>query len=202
MKRHQPLPSSGVQIQISLSLSFLFSHSLCLGLSQSAGKGPERGPNHHSARLFFFFFLAFSCSFSLTLRSSSSSPLLIALLIFHWQESMRREGGEEEKKKQHKLSKSHWPTSPDISLGIHISAKELEEMFSPPPQPPPIFLTTPPPSLSLSAGSHFPHIPYLILHEHYSTLYKWINALPWHNQRYRALSPLFDSGVRSVTSEL
>lgn len=47
-----------------------------------------------------------------------------------------------------------------------------------------------------------PLIPYLILCEHYSALYKWINALLWHNQWFGALSPRFDSGIRSVTSEL
>lgn len=117
-----------------------FPLALFVWVSQSASTGPARGPNQPLSLSLLF---SFSCSFSLTLRSSSSSPLLIALLIFHWQESMRREGGEREKKThQHKLSKSHWPTSADISLGIHISAKELGEEMPPPPFLP-IFLTTP-----------------------------------------------------------
>lgn len=112
------------------SLSSLSSPPLCLGVSVSWWGTRERPQT--TTQPVGVFFLSFSCSYSLTLRSSSSSPLLIALLIFHWQESMWREGGRrKKKKKQHKLSKSHWPTSPDISLGIHISAKELEEeMFS------------------------------------------------------------------------
>lgn len=171
MKRREPLPFSGAQIQISSLFYFVWvSHTQLVRdprepqtTTQPVFMSP---PSTHP-------FL------SLALSSSSSSPLLIALLIFPLTSEYEKGGGGK-KKKHHKLSKSHWPTSPDISLGIHVSAKELEEeMFS----------HFPPSSLfQLEAIFLASRIWSCVSTS--STLYKWINALLWHNRRFGALSPL------------
>lgn len=158
MMRCVPLPSSGAQIQISSLFSFV-------SVSQSAGEGPARAPKPPLNPSLCVFFPP-SSSFSLAvflLFYSSSSPLLIALLISHWQVRMRqRKGGE---KKEHKLFKSHWPTLPDISLGIHISKKILKKKcfsFFPPTGSSGFLKNS---LLSLSAGGHFPRILNLIPHQ-------------------------------------
>lgn len=67
-----------------------------------------------------------------TLCSSSSSPRPNRIAHFSvdkrvWKERVENKG----EKKQYKLSKSHWPTSADVSLGIHISVEELEAEIPP-----------------------------------------------------------------------
>lgn len=124
-------------------------------VSQSAGERPARASNHWSACLHGFFFLLLPYPslllFFLSLSSSSSSPLIFAHFPLTSEYTRRREG----KKKRHKLSKSYWPTLPDLALGIHISAKEFQEQF--------FFLSsTPLSSWAFSAGGHFPHIKCLI----------------------------------------
>lgn len=113
-------------------------------------------------------------------------PLTLQLIIFpshicsfsidKW---VHEEKGE---KKRHKLSKSYWPTLPDLALGIHISAKEFQEQFF-----------SPFPSVFLGSFSWRPFSSHQVFDPHMSTnstLYKWINALQLHNWRFGARSPL------------
>lgn len=88
MKRREPLPFSGAQIQISSLFFFVW-------VSHSAGEGPARAPNHHSACLHVSSIHPPTHPFlSLALSSSSSSPLLIALLIFPLTSEYEKGGGE------------------------------------------------------------------------------------------------------------
>lgn len=124
-------------------------------VSQSAGERPARASNHWSACLHVFFSssplpLSFAV-FPLTLQLIIFPSHICSFSIDKW---VHEETGGE-KKKRHKLSKSYWPTLPDLALGIHISAKEFQEQF--------FFLSsTPLSSWAFSAGGHFPHIKCLI----------------------------------------
>lgn len=127
--------------------------------------------------------------FSFSLSAAHHLPLaLIALLIFPLTRGYEKRGWRIREKKQYKLSKSHWPTSADVSLGIHISAEELGAEI-----PPHLHHFSRHPLLFLfQLEAIFLHIPCLILCYHDSALCKWINALLWRNQSFLggALSPL------------
>lgn len=171
MMRCESPPFSGAQIQI---WTFFF-----VWVFQSAGEGPARASNHWSARFHGVFspLAPLFCCFSLSLSSSSSSPLIFAHFPLTSEYTRRRE-----KKKRHKLSKSYWPTLPDLALGIHISAKEFQEQFF-----------FPFPSVFLGSFSWRPFSSHQVFDPHMSTnstLYKWINALQLHNWRFGARSPL------------
>lgn len=126
MKRRKPLPFSGAQIQISSLFFFVW-------VSHTQLVRDPREPQTTTQPVFMsppsthpFLSLALFHSLSPAHHLPPSPNRIAHFSIDEW---VWERGGE--KKKHHKLSKSHWPTSPDISLGIHVSAKELEEeMFS------------------------------------------------------------------------
>lgn len=129
MKRREPLPFSGAQIQISSLFFFVWvSHTQLVRdprEPQTTTQPVFMSPPSTHLPTPFFHLLFFTRSLQLIIFPSPNRIAHFSIDEWVW------EGGEEKKKKHHKLSKSHWPTSPDISLGIHVSAKELEEeMFS------------------------------------------------------------------------